>query len=77
MVGLRGSDELQRRGIYVATVPIRVERWPADPKARKVLCLALVDQPIVGTLEGLGMKPLQRARVCLAVRAGIQCVTGR
>jgi len=45
----------------VATVPIRVERWPADPKARKVLCLALVDQPIVGTLEGLGMKPLPQA----------------
>lgn len=61
MVGLTGSDELGQRGIYVATLPIRVERWPADPKARRVWCMALVDLPTVGTLEGLGMKPVPRA----------------
>lgn len=61
MVGVRGPDELAQRAIYSATVPIDVERWPADPKARKVWCFALVDQPTVGTLEGLGTKPVPRA----------------
>ena len=61
LVGVRGPAELEQRAIYPATVPINVERWPADPQARKVWCIAIVDQPIVGTLEGLGMKPLPRA----------------
>lgn len=57
-VGLPVAELENRTEIAVLFMPLQVGRWPADPNARRVDCIVATETSTVGTLEGLGAKPL-------------------
>ncbi len=57
-MGLSTAAFTRRGDIRVVSTALQVPRWATDPKSRQVQCLGFTQQPTVGTLEGLGTKPL-------------------
>ena len=58
MLGLSAAEFRERRDIKVGQAVLDLADWPADPTARRVWCLAVTEQLITGTVEGLGSNPL-------------------
>lgn len=70
--------QLDRRGdIDVASGALSLSRWPTEPDARLVQCLAVTRQATVGTLEGLGDKPLPSGTLSTTPAPGAGSPTGR
>lgn len=70
--------QLDRRGdIDVASGALSLSRWPTEPDARLVQCLAVTRQATVGTLEGLGEKPLPSGTLSTTPAPGAGSPTAR
>lgn len=58
LLGMSTESLAARPDITVSSLALQISRWPADPKARWVQCIAFTPRLTVGTLEGLGDRPL-------------------
>lgn len=59
-MGLTPAALAARTDVTVGLVALQVARWSEEPETRWVQCLAFTSRPTIGTLEGLGDKPLPR-----------------
>lgn len=59
-IGLSNEALAARTDVTVGLVALQLTRWPSEPNARWVQCLAFTSRPTIGTVEGLGDKPLPR-----------------
>lgn len=60
-LGLSRRAMEQREDIKLSVHAINPEAWPTSSRARAVACRATTQEPTVGTLEGLGRRPLVRS----------------
>ncbi len=59
-LGLSRRAMEQREDIKLTVHAVNPTAWPTSSRAREVACRATTQEPTVGTLEGLGRKPLVR-----------------
>ncbi len=60
-LGLSRRATEQREDIELSVFAIDPAAWPTSSRARAVACRATTQEPTVGTLEGLGSRPLVRS----------------